>query len=144
MAGGPPSADLQTVLDQHSLRIRKPRWSVLFRRGEQPLGVFVLLSGKVSLDFGVDFAPACSYGPGALFGLSSTITRRKYSMTATVTEDAECSFLSSERLDSLLHEHPELYRQLLAILAEKKDNNHGLAQGSQQSGRALATHQFEL
>jgi CRP-like cAMP-binding protein len=121
MAGDPSS--LQSVLEQHSERISKPKSSVLFRLGEKASGMFVILSGRVKLDFGVASAD-CTYGPGALVGLPSTITRRNSSVTATVTEDAELGFLSPERLDSLLHQRPELCEKLLVILGERFTDNH--------------------
>ena len=47
--------------------------------------MFVVLSGKVRLDLGVDSAVGRTCGQGALVGLPSTLTRQHYSMTATVT-----------------------------------------------------------
>lgn len=126
MAGDSASSDLQTVLEQHSERISKPRGTVLFRRGEKESGMFVVLSGKVNLDLGVDSVLAYTYGPGALVGLPSTITRHNYTTTATVTEDAELAFLSPEGLDSLLRERPELCQQLLGILRERVAENHDI------------------
>jgi hypothetical protein len=38
-----------------------------------------------------------SYGPGALVGLPSTLNRRNYFMTATVTEDAELVMIGRGR-----------------------------------------------
>ena len=52
-------------------------------------------------------------------GLPSTITRQTYSMTATVTEEAELGFLSPDGLEALLREYPDLYQPLLVILGEK-------------------------
>jgi len=92
MADDAASANLQHVLEQRSERVCKPRSTVLFRRGDKASGMFVVLSGKVSLDLGVDSALCRTYGPGALVGLPSTLTRNNYSMTATVTEDAELVF----------------------------------------------------
>jgi CRP-like cAMP-binding protein len=105
---------------------------VLFRFGEKASGMFVVLSGKVRLDLGVDSALCCTYGPGALLGLPSTLTRHRYSMTATVTEDAALGFLSPDALDCLLCERPDLCRPLLAIMGEKISENH-------QMERALVT-----
>jgi hypothetical protein len=70
---------------------------------------------------GVDTAPglASPYGPGALVGLPATLTRRNYSMTATVTHDAELGFLTTQVLESLLREHPELCGELLEISSAK-------------------------
>lgn len=71
MAGDIPSANLQTALEQRCEKVRKPRFTVLFRQGDRMSGMFVVLSGKVSLGFGVDSAFDRSYGPGALLGLAA-------------------------------------------------------------------------
>jgi len=113
------SAHLRYILEQRSERVHKPKSTVLFRRGDKAFGMFVVLSGKVSLDLGVDSVAGRSYGAGALVGLPSTITRQDYSMTATVTEDAELGFVSPEALEALLHKCPDLYQPLLVILSEK-------------------------
>lgn len=128
MNGDLPSANLQTVLEQHSERISKPTGTVLFRCGEKASGMFVIFSGRVSLYFGIDSTLVSSYGPGALVGLPATITRRNYSMTATVTEDAQLGFLSLEKLDALLRERPELCHQLLVILGNRIADNHDFVQ----------------
>jgi CRP-like cAMP-binding protein len=119
MTSEPASAYLRYILEQRSEKIRKPKSTVLFRRGDKASGMFVILSGKVSLDLGVDSVVGRSYGAGALVGLPSTLTRQNYSMTATVAEDAEVAFLSPEGLESLLIEHPDLCHPLLVILGEK-------------------------
>jgi CRP-like cAMP-binding protein len=84
--------------------------TVLFRRGERAFGMFLNLGGTVSLDFGVDGsgALASTYGPGGLVGLPATRTKRNYSMTATVIDNAELGFVITEVLKSLLRSHPEL------------------------------------
>ena len=132
VACGTP-ASLQTVLEEDCEKIRKPRYSVLFRCGEKAFGMFVVLDGTVSLDFGMDSPLARIYGPGALVGLPATVTRRNYSMTATVTEDAELGFWSPEMLESLLRDHPEFCCQLLAILGERViDNNENAEQATRK------------
>jgi CRP-like cAMP-binding protein len=85
--------------------------------------MFVVFSGKVSLDFGVDSSLVRTYGAGALVGLPATITGRNYSMTATVTEDAELGFWSSTALDSL-RARPNLCHQLMVILGERMAEHH--------------------
>jgi CRP-like cAMP-binding protein len=132
VACGTP-ASLQTVLEEDCEKIRKPRYSVLFRCGEKAFGMFVVLDGTVSLDFGMDSPLARIYGQGALVGLPATVTRRNYSMTATVTEDAELGFWSPEMLESLLRDHPEFCCQLLAILGERViDNNENAEQATRK------------
>jgi CRP-like cAMP-binding protein len=124
MAGYTARSNLQTALQQGGEKVHKSRSVVLFRRGDKAFGMFVILSGKVSLDLGVDSAFARCHGPGALVGLPATLTRRDYSMTATVTQDAELRFWSFEALDSLLQNHCDFCRQLLVILGEKMAENN--------------------
>lgn len=113
--------DLLTALQSCCRTVQKLKHTVLFHRGEASYGMFLVLSGSVSLDFGVDARSPLnsSCGPGALVGLPATITGHSYSMTATVTQDAELGFLTARELKALLHERPELCAELLAILAAK-------------------------
>ena len=130
MAGDIASANLQTILEQRCEKVRKPKFNVLFRQGDRASGMFVVLTGKVSLGFGDNSAFDRSCGPGALVGLPSTLTRRNYCMTAAVTEDAELGFWSPEALNSLLHNRPDLCQQLLVILGEKMAENYELQEAS--------------
>src|SRR5437868_6227154 len=102
--------ELYVALENCCERVRKPRWTVLFRRGEKALGMFLVLSGKVKLDFGVDAAASLgsTCGPGALVGLPATLSGNNYSMTATVADDAELGLISPPVLVSLLRKNPEL------------------------------------
>jgi len=135
MAGDIACANLQTILEQRCEKVRKPRFNVLFRHGDRASGMFVVLSGRVSLGFGDNSAFDRSYGPGALVGLPSTLNRRNYCMAATVTEDAKLDFWSPEALDSLLHNRPDLCQQLLAILGERMAENYELQEESRRKSK---------
>lgn len=123
--------DLHAELERRCARVQKQRHAVLFKRGQSPFGMFLVLSGTVTLDFGVDGANPLNgaYGPGALVGLPASLTGRTYSMTATVTDDAELGFLSIEELKSLLKERPQLCRQLLDILGAKISQTYQIRKG---------------
>ena len=121
-----PPTNLQTALQERRAIVYKPKSSVLFRRGEKGFAMFVVLSGKVSLDFGVDSTLARSYGPGALVGLPAALTGRNYTMTATVTENAELVVWTREALDALLRNRPDLQQQLLTVLGERMAVNQRL------------------
>ena len=58
----------------------------------------------------------CCSGVGKM---PATLTRTTYSMTATVTDDAELGFLTPQALVSLFRKQPELRQQLLTILSAK-------------------------
>ena len=114
-------SDLYAALQQRCERVRKPRSTVLFRRGEKAFGVFLVVRGAVNLDFGVDTSIALTNacGPGTLIGLPASLAGTNYSMTATVTDDAELGFLTVEALVSLLRKHTALCQQLLSILSAR-------------------------
>lgn len=116
-----PPPDLHEALQKRCEKVKRTRLTVLFRRGQAPFGMFLVITGAIRLDFGVDVPNALNniYGPGALVGLPATITGRNYSMTATVTDDAELGFLSCKTVKSLLGEQPEICEQLLKILSAK-------------------------
>ena len=47
-------ADLKALLLQRCEKVQKNRHTVLFKRGELSFGMFLVLRGAVSLNFGVD------------------------------------------------------------------------------------------
>lgn len=113
------SLDLALFLEEHCARIRRLRSTVLFRRGEKAFGVFLVFSGKVSLDPEIPQTPVRHYGAGALVGVPATLTRHNYAMTATVIEDAELGFLPPQVLDPLMKSNPEFCQELLKLLSER-------------------------
>jgi len=46
MAGEIASANLQTILEQRCERVRKPRFTVLFRHGDRTSGMFAFSAEK--------------------------------------------------------------------------------------------------
>jgi len=112
---------LYEALERRCERVRKRMSTVLFRRGEKAFGMFLVIRGAVRLDFGVDASTALGNicGPGALVGLPATLSRTNYSMTATVTDDAELGFLTPQDLVSLLRQEPGLRQHFLTILSAK-------------------------
>jgi CRP-like cAMP-binding protein len=119
MAEDPVSAHLLCTLAEGAERLHKTRSTVLFRRGGKAVGMFVVLSGTVTLDAGVDSSFTRSCGPGALVGLPSTLTSQNYSMTATVTEDADLIHWTPEALNALLRKRPDICQVILEILGKR-------------------------
>jgi CRP-like cAMP-binding protein len=120
MANWSASANLQTALELNCEKLSKPASTMLFHRGEKAFGMFLILSGRIRLDFGADTPTAGLWGPGALVGFPATLTRRRYSMTATVVEAAELGFISPETLDMILRGNDDfICRELLGLLGEK-------------------------
>ena len=54
------SFHLTPELEEGGARVHKQKSTVLFRRGEKAAGMYVVQSGKVTLDYGVDSVVASS------------------------------------------------------------------------------------
>ena len=78
------------------------------------------------------------YGPGALVGLPASLTKGTYSMTATVTDNAQLGFLSLEAIEQLLRDDPSLCQELLSILGEKVREIQRLKQSLLEKGQQPA------
>jgi CRP-like cAMP-binding protein len=122
MTGGTviPS-DLRIALQRHSTVIWRPKSAILFRRGEKASGIYMILQGTVTLDFGAETSrtlTSCCES-GALLGLPGTLTKGVHTMTATVAQDAELAFCSSHELEFLLRERPSFCGILQTILWER-------------------------
>ena len=129
-------SSLLDILAQQLERVTKPASTVLFRRRDSAKGMFVILSGKVKIDTGVDSIHCRSYSPRDVVGLYSALTGREYAMTATVTEDAELGFWNLEALDSLLRKRSDFCRPQLAILGVRIAEGDDLASPREQDGSA--------
>ncbi len=112
---------LHTAIDRHCVRIARPRYAVLFHRGDTAFGVFLVLTGSVMLDFGTSGSRTLTSpcGPGALIGLPATLSKTAYTMTATVVRDTTLGFLSTKRFLALLQDYPHLSLEVLKVLSAK-------------------------
>jgi len=113
------TSDLYQALERVSTRVQKTKSTVLFHRGEEAFGIFVVFSGTVILDFGIDAGLGTICGPGALVGLPATLSRTKYRATATVGEYSELGFMLADQLFDLMQAQPEMCKQILHIMSAK-------------------------
>jgi len=92
---------------------------VLFREGDAPKGIYLLRKGNVDLTMhsGNQVIVCARAGAGSVLGLPSTADDKPYSMTATACRDAEIEHLSSKDFHQLIESHPELYLNVVQILA---------------------------
>jgi len=97
----------------------KPKNSILFRRGDKCLGVFVVRKGKVSLSLDGTSVASRTLGPGSVLGLPATLNQRPYSLTATVVEDSRLDFIGQDAVLRLLRENTLVCFQALQILGSE-------------------------
>lgn len=85
----------------------------LFARGDKGRTMFVILAGRVELDFGGDLARK-TLGPGEFFGeLGLLIGDHVRSAGARVLADTEMVELGADELESLLDRDPRMVAQFL-------------------------------
>jgi len=96
------------------------RGQILFREGEEPLGVFFLHSGQVDLVFASETGDsktlrvACD---GQILGLSSVVSRRPHDCTATAKSGATVGFIPRAVFQRLLDEQPTLWLNVLQFIS---------------------------
>ena len=117
--------ELRFALEAIGNPVSKTKSSILFRRGDKPVGVFVVRKGKVSLDLDGSKVASRTLGPGSVLGLPATLTGKPYSLTATVARDCELDFIPRRAALRLLHENSFLCFQALRILGSEISDMRG-------------------
>jgi CRP-like cAMP-binding protein len=101
--------------------LEKSRETFLFHRGENVVGVFLIVEGTIRLGLERDPRgfPSRLLGAGSLVGLPATLSDSTYSLTAEVLEDARLVFVPAPRLRQLLRDQPQLCFDVMTILTEE-------------------------
>jgi CRP-like cAMP-binding protein len=113
------STELKFHLESLATTVARPKGTVLFRRGDDVVGAFLIHSGKVSLGLDCDTSiyPTRVLGPGCVVGLPATVSGNRYSLTAKVVEDAELGLISRESVMDCLRQHPDLCFKVMDMLS---------------------------
>jgi CRP-like cAMP-binding protein len=114
-----PSPELQAEFEGLATVVFKPKGTLLFRRGDDVCGVFLIRRGKVrlSLDCETPLYPSRVLGPGAITGLPATVSGQPYSLTAKVVEDSELAFVPRDAVLSCLRNNLVLCFQVMDMLS---------------------------
>ncbi|MFY9676666.1 MAG: cyclic nucleotide-binding domain-containing protein [Terriglobales bacterium] len=92
---------------------------ILFERGDEVRGLYLVRSGKVSLalDSGTVPLPPRITGPGAVLGLPATLSGSPYSMRARVLEKTELVFIPRAAVLECLAANQELCFEVMHLLS---------------------------
>ncbi len=114
-----PSPELQAELERRATIVLKPKGAILFRRGDEVSGVFLIRSGLVSLALDCQTAlyPPRTLGPGSIVGLPATVSGNPYSLTAKVVQDSELAFVPRDAVVECLRKAPLLCFQVMDMLS---------------------------
>ena len=94
----------------------------LFREGEQPVGVYLLNSGRVKLLFtgrNGTAKPLREALPRQILGVSSVVTRHPHECTAVAAETCEVAFIEREDFQRTLDGSPTAWLSVLNALSEE-------------------------
>ncbi len=114
-----PSVELKERLLSLATPVSKAKGTILFRRGDEVTGLFLILRGKVSLGLGNDspLFPTRTLSAGCIAGLPGTVSGNPYSLTAEVAQDADLAFVPREAVLGLLHKDSVLCFQIMEMLS---------------------------
>jgi CRP-like cAMP-binding protein len=113
-------AKICALLQSAGKRMSVPQRTILFRKGDLPKGVFLVLRGKVALSAGDDRSRLTRIGSkGSLLGLPSTVGNRRYTLTAETLTDAEVCLIQPEQFREMLASNPVLGMAIVNILSNE-------------------------
>ena len=94
--------------------------TLLFRRDEASVCVYVVRSGEIALLWpdAEETTPMEVLGPGSIIGLPAAINRT-YSVTAKAITDSELGFVSADRALELLASAPALCRAAMRMMSQE-------------------------
>lgn len=117
----------------------EPKGKILFQRGDEARGLYLICSGKVSLglETGAPAFPTRFVGPGAVVGLPATVAGSPYSLTAEVIEKSEVAFVSRTAMLACLAANAQLCFEVMQLLSgEISGTRAALKQGGPHPHRA--------
>lgn len=94
---------------------------MIFKQGDQPSHIYIVLTGKVRLVFDIADHPLSKgeFGPGACFGETSVIGIQTHSASTIAVEDTDLLVLSKEALMEIFEEDKELFARLMLNIARE-------------------------
>ena len=112
--------ELIQALEKRATSVSCGEDRVLFRRGDAPVGLFILRAGEaaISMDSGSDnLALSCLATAGSLLGLPGVIADQPYSLTVTARQGANVGFIPKDEFNALMHSEQALMAKILQVLA---------------------------
>jgi CRP-like cAMP-binding protein len=114
------SPEICTELQRIGTHRTVPSGAILFQRGEQNRGLFVVTSGRFALSSGDEPADITRIAEtDCILGLPATVRDAPYSLTAQAVTEAEISVISPGKFRELLKNNPTVGMAILAILADE-------------------------
>ncbi|HRW25254.1 MAG TPA: cyclic nucleotide-binding domain-containing protein [Spirochaetia bacterium] len=102
----------------------------LMKQGEDGIGLFIILSGKVKIEkvnANGQSVEIASNGPGDVMGELAVLDGAKRTATVTAVEPTKCLVLASWEFNSFMKSHPEVGTAILPIVVRRfRETNDAL------------------
>ncbi|MCA9670199.1 MAG: HEAT repeat domain-containing protein [Myxococcales bacterium] len=109
----------------------------LFRAGEKPTLVYVVIEGGVAVSY--DGRVVAHLGSGDVFGETAALSSAPHNASAEVERDAELLVIDAEQFAEAVHEQVDLADGLIRLLARRlRSANQKLSEGSSTAPAAAA------
>ncbi len=100
--------------------VSAPKGQIVFQRGDNMRGIYIVESGRVALIAGeAPHALRRICERGSVLGLPATMRNKPYSLTAQSLTEAELSFVEREDFVNFLKNEPTLCMEIVQVLAEE-------------------------
>lgn len=118
--GGVTDAQREAIFRRLELWVLPPG-EVVFRKGDEPLHIYIVKSGKIDLQITEDDVVIHKHElqVGECFGEASLMSMHKHTSTAIAAAETEVIVLSRRTLIALKHEDVELFALLMMNLARE-------------------------
>jgi len=94
-----------------------------YRRGEDPQGLYVVLTGELEVvrpDGDTEERVVGQVGPGDIFGEAALLDDRPHRAEVRAVRESEVAFLSKELLDRFFEEHPSRRLRLRTLAVTRR------------------------
>src|ERR1035438_3879998 len=94
------------ALEVRSIAISCGEEHTLFRQGELPVGLYILLRGEAALSMASasgESSMSVQTTAGSLLGLPALVAHEPYTLTAIAQKGSELSFITAEDFNDLMH-----------------------------------------
>jgi len=115
-------------LEEQSTLVACREERILFCQGEEPVGLYILKSGAVTLTMtspqGQELV-SIGAAPGSLLGLPGLVGDQPYTLTAKADAGAQLAFIPRDAFSNLMRTEPSLAFKVLQILAAEVRSARG-------------------
>jgi len=116
------SEDVQARLLAKAKLTTEPKGAVLFRRGEPPIGIFLVRNGAINLRLESQEGETVldrTVSRGAVVGLPGTVSGDRYSLTAVTLEKSELAYIDRQTVIELMRNDLGVFFEMMHALGEE-------------------------